>query len=207
MSLPSRLSRLAVAACGALALSACVSSYTGPVEVTRFIAEDPGGLGQGQIVIYFPDEIENENVKSAFASAVENELRALGYSVVAQEGRDIQVAAVRTSRNPIEGSGPGRSPVTVGDGASTGSYGSGVGLGVGINLGGGSSGPAAATELSVRITDDKVRTLWEGRALIETSVNSPYSDVDAAARALAGALFRDFPGGNGETVSIDVDDL
>lgn len=204
-----RPSRFVAAALAALALNACAAgSYTGPVEVTRFIAANPDGLGQGSIVVYFPDEMSNQTAKAAFAAAVENELRALGYAIVQQEGQGIQVAAVRTSRNPIEGAGTrSRSPVTVGGGASTGTFGSGAGLGIGINLGGGRSGPAAISELSVRITNDKVETLWEGRAQIATSVNSPYSDVDTAARALAKALFRDFPGGNGETVSIDVDDL
>lgn len=201
-----RITRFATATLAALALSACVSTYTGPVEVTRFIAENPDGLGQGSVHVYFPEEIDNEQVKAAFAAAVENELRGIGYTIVPQEGAGIQVAAVRTSRNPIEGAGRrGRSPVSVGVGGGTG--GVGVGAGLGITLGGGQSGPAVITELSVRLTNDQVETLWEGRAQIPTSVNSPYADVDASARALASALFKNFPGGNGETVSIDVDDL
>ena len=202
------LARLAAAPLALLALGACTSSFTGPVEVTRFVAENPVGLGEGPIVVYFPDEMSNQNAKAAFKAAVENELRGLGYSIVAQEGRGIQVAAVRTSRNPIQGaSDRSRGPVSVGVGGSTGSYGSGVGLGVGINLGGGQSGPAAISELSVRITAASGDTLWEGRSQIATSVNSPYSDVDASARALAAGLFRDFPGGNGETVSLTVEEL
>ena len=201
-----RLSHIILAPVLALGLSACVGSYTGPVEVTRFISENPDGLGQGSVVVYFPEKMDNEQVKTAFAAAVENELRALGYTVVDQEGAGIQVAAVRTSRNPIEGASTrGRSPVSVGVGGGTG--GIGIGGGIGINLGGGQSGPAVITDLSVRLTNDKTETLWEGRAQIPTSVNSPYSDVDASAQALAKALFKDFPGGNGETVSIDVDDL
>lgn len=203
-----RLPHFVAASLAALSLTACAGSYTGPIEVTRFIAENPDGLGQGSIHVYFPDEMSNQNAKAAFRAAVENELRELGYTVVAQEGQGIQVATVRTSRNPIEGATRrGRNPVSVGVGGSTGTYGSGVGLGLGINLGGGRSGPAAISDLSIRITNDKVETLWEGRSQIATSINSPYSNVDAAARALAAALFRDFPGGNGETVSIDVDDL
>lgn len=207
MTILPRITRFAAISLAACSLAACAGSYTGPVEVTRFIAENPAGLGQGPVHVYFPDEMSNLSAKAAFRAAVENELGALGYTVVAQEGSGIQVATVRTSRNPIEGATGGRSPVSVGGGASTGSYGSGVGLGVGINLGGSNSGPAAITELSVRITNDRTETLWEGRSEIATSINSPYADVDAAAQALAAALFRDFPGGNGETVSIDVDDL
>ncbi len=192
-----------------LALSACATSpYTGPVEVTRFVAESRADLGQGPIIVYFPDDVANANAKAAFKAAVEAELRALGYTIAAQEGRGIQVAAVRTSRNPIAATVENnRGPVSVGVGGQTGSYGSGLGLGVGINLGGGREGPAAMTDLSVRIGRDDGTTLWEGRAQMATGVKSPYAQVDASASALAAALFQDFPGGNGETVTINVKKL
>ena len=206
---PIRFLASSLTAAAALALSACATSpYTGPVEVTRFVAQNPEGLGQGPIVVYFPDEVSSANAKSAIKAAVERELQAIGYSIVAQEGRGIQVAAVRTSRNaiaaPVENN---RGPVSVGVGGQTGGFGSGVGMGVGINLGGGREGPAALTEISVRITSADGATLWEGRAQMATGVKSPYSQVDASARALAAGLFRDFPGGNGETVSIEVKKL
>jgi hypothetical protein len=197
-----------VACAAALALSACATRpYTGPVEVTRFVAPNPAGLGQGPIVVYFPDEVSNANAKTAIKAAVESELAKLGYTIVAQEGPGIQVAAVRTARNGITSIEDRRGPVSVGVGGSTGNFGSGLGLGVGINLGGGREGPAANTELSVRITDASTATLWEGRAQMATGVKSPYSEVNAAASALAAGLFKDFPGGNGETVTIDVKKL
>jgi hypothetical protein len=59
----------------------------------------------------------------------------------------------------------------------------------------------------VRISGPDGNSLWEGRAQQATSVKSPYSDVEASAQTLAAALFKDFPGGNGETVIIDVDEL
>ncbi|MBU2588685.1 MAG: hypothetical protein KJ872_11290, partial [Alphaproteobacteria bacterium] len=119
-----------------------------------------------------------------------------------------QTAAIRTSRNAIVAeTRNGRGPVSVGVGGQTGSYGSGVGLGVGLNLGGGREDATAITELSVRITQGDNATLWEGRAQIATGVKSPYSQVDASARTLAAALFRDFPGGDGETVTVKVKQL
>ena len=57
-----RLSHLAIAPLAALALSACAGSYTGPVEVTRFIAENPDGLGRGPVLVYFPEQMDNERV-------------------------------------------------------------------------------------------------------------------------------------------------
>ncbi len=193
----------------ALMLSACATTpYTGPVEVTRFVAAERSGLGSGTIAIAFPDDVANLSARSAFAAAVSAELTRLGYTVVAEGATASQTAAIRTSRNaiaaaPVRDSGP----VSVGVGGQTGGFGSGVGLGVGLNLGGGSEGPSASTELSVRITRSGGATLWEGRSQIATGVKSPYAQVETSARTLAAALFRDFPGGNGETVTIDAKKL
>ncbi|MFO6448109.1 hypothetical protein ACLBKU_13315 [Erythrobacter sp. NE805] len=203
-----RLPFFTAALAAALALSACATSpYTGPVEVTRFVAPpaERAGLGSGTIAIAFPDGPENQNARRAFAAAVGAELTRLGYTVVPEGAPADQTAAVRTTRNAIAAAPRERQgPVSVGVGGGTGSFGSGVGLGVGINLGGGSEGPSAMTDLAVRITRAGGATLWEGRSQIETGVKSPYSQVDTSARALAAALFRDFPGGNGETVTIPV---
>jgi hypothetical protein len=191
----------------AATLSACTAStYSGPVEVTRFVAEQPGPLGQGAIALAFPEEMSNERARAAFADAVGAELERLGYTVTNVAPFDAQTAAIRTSRNPLAAASS-RGPVRVGVGGQTGGFGSGVGVGVGVDLGGNSSGPNALTELSVRISDAQGNALWEGRAQQATSINSPYSDVDASAATLARALFRDFPGGNGETIIIELDEL
>lgn len=205
-SLMARPRRFIAASLLALSLSACAGTYTGPVEVTRFVSEQPAALGQGTIVLTFPDEITNEAARNAFANAVASELTKAGYTLVAGSAGDIHTASVRTSREPIAAAAS-RSPVTVGGSAGTGSYGSGVGVGIGINLGGGNSGPNVITNLEVRISDASGQSLWEGRAQLPTSIKSPYSEVEASANTLAAALFKDFPGGNGETVSIDVKDL
>ncbi|WP_301752095.1 hypothetical protein [uncultured Erythrobacter sp.] len=206
--LPARLFS-PIAAAAALALSACATTpYTGPVEVTRFVAPSPAGLGQGTIAITFPDEVTNENARSAFATAVSGELARLGYTVVAKGAPAGQVAAIRTTRAPIAAAPVReRGPVSVGVGGQTGGFGSGLGMGVGINLGGGREGANTMTELSVRIGQTNGTTLWEGRAQLATGVKSPYSQLDASARTLAAGLFNDFPGGNGETVTIDVKKL
>lgn len=201
-----RKTRLAFFAGLAFAASACTTTYTGPVEVTRFVSAQPAALGQGEIAVSFPDEIENQNVRVAFTDAIIAELNRLGYTPIIGSAEGLQTATVRTTRGQIAGDNP-RNPVSVGVGGSTGSYGSGVGLGLGINLGGNNPGPQVLTNLEVRISDPSGQALWEGRAQLPTSVKSPYSDPQASASALATALFKDFPGGNGETVQIDVDDL
>lgn len=98
--------------------------------------------------------------------------------------------------------GAKRSPVSVGLGGSTGSYGSGVGLGVGINLGGGPK-PVQDLKLSVRIDDAATgQALWEGRALAAVPAKAPAAQPGLAAAKLAEALFKDFPGESGRTISV-----
>lgn len=191
----------------ALAVSGCVGvPYSGPVEVTRFISQESVGLSEGPITITFPEEMSNLRAKEAFYDAVAGELVQLGYAIADEGQPGARTARIATKRTPLAPASS-RGPISVGLGGSTGSYGSGLGLGIGIDLGGNTSRPNALSQLSVRISDANGNSIWEGRAQQAVSINSPYADVDASARALAGALFQDFPGGNGETVEIDVSDL
>lgn len=197
--------RFMLPAAAALMLSACASTpYTGPVEVTRFVAPSTADLGRGTIALTFPDDVANQLARTAFAEAVRGELTRIGYTVVAEGAPAAQTAAIRTGRESIAAAPvERRGPVNVGVGGATGGFGSGAGVGVGLNLGGGREAPQAITTLEVRIARNGGETLWEGRSQIATGVKSPYSQVDTSARTLAAGLFRDFPGGNGETVSID----
>jgi len=186
---------LATAACGGRA-------FTGPVEVTRFTGQASSQLGSGTIALRFAQELTNQAARDAFRASIGNELGLIGYTVVGEGAQGSQIAQIETSRGPIETSEPGN-PVSVGVGGQTGSFGSGVGVGVGIDLGAREERPRVVSRLSVRISDKSSgQTLWEGRAAQLLSINSPYAPVDASARILARGLFRDFPGGNGETVEI-----
>ena len=193
-----------------LSISACTgTAYSGPVEVTRFVSDLSAAsapIGEGEIAITFPREMKNERARTAFYNAVAAELAALGYTVIAQDQMGVQTARVETSRDELAPASS-RGPVNVGVGGSTGSYGSGLGLGVGINLGGNTAKPNALTKLSVRISDARGNSLWEGRAQQAVSINSPYAEIETSAAALAKALFKDFPGGNGETISISPKEL
>jgi hypothetical protein len=190
----------------ALLLPACTTTpYTGPVEVTRFVADQAEGLGRGTIALAFPDDSGDLATRAAFASAVSAELTRLGYTVVPEGSPAGQIATIRTARKPIAAAEQTRSgPVNVGIGGQTGSYGSSLGVGVGIDLGGGRESPSVVTYLSVRIARADGRVLWEGRAELTTGVKSPYSQTATSARTLAAGLFKDFPGLNGETVTISV---
>ncbi|MGB3470704.1 MAG: hypothetical protein WBA51_07780 [Erythrobacter sp.] len=210
-SLPAR-ARSILAAFALIGVSACAGgSFTGPVEVTRFVAEQPANLGQGTIALRFTEDLKNEGAREAFRGALADQLSLLGYTVIDNAEIADQVATIETSRSALSAEQQ-RNPVSVGVGGGVGGGGFrgglGGGLGVGINLGGGSQGPRVLSELRVTIAPaDGGQNLWEGRAQFPTSVNSPYAPVDINARTLAAALFQDFPGGNGETVSIPAKDL
>ena len=184
-----------------LALSACVApAYVSPVEVTRFTGAAPATLGSGAITLAAAPGTDAASPEyAAFAAAVRQELERIGYRVGASDGQQALLSLSQTLAQPEDR----RGPVSVGGGASTGSYGSGVGVGVGIDL---TPRPAErlATRLSVAIRDTTGgANLWEGRAQMVASGNSDYASAQAAAARLAAALFAQFPGADGETVIVE----
>jgi hypothetical protein len=181
-------------------LSACVVP-TGPVEVTRFNRAAEGvPYGNGSFVVDVAGESAADRSLSAapYVAAVTREMQRVGYRN--QAGTSDVVAEIRFGASMIRPDR--RSPVSVGVGGSTGSYGSGIGLGVGINLGGGSAAQLQTT-LSVRIirrSDQLV--IWEGTAVQSAKAGSPAAQPGIAASKLAEALFKDFPGVSGETIRV-----
>ncbi len=196
------IARTAFAALGLSLLSACVAP-TGPVEVTRFHVPDVARLAQGTIIVEPAAGQDGNSLEyRTFASAVSRELVRVGYSeLVAGGSGSGQIALLKLERGTFQ---PGRaeSPVSVGVGGSTGSYGSGVGVGIGLNL----SGPPPSiveTRLSVSIRDRASgQTLWEGRASFSAKATSPLAQTQLGAPRMAEALFQDFPGRSGETILV-----
>jgi len=196
----------------ALALSACATPVP-PVEVTRFHSAAVAGWATGTRYVVDPrpladpagaaSGIQPSLEWDSYRTAVERQLQLQG--LVAAEGAATSTAPlrVRIGFERADRLGPGkRSPVSVGVGGSTGSYGSGVGLGLGINLGG---GPRQMQDLrlSVRIDDSATgQALWEGRAIAAVPVKAPASQPSLAAAKLSEALFKDFPGESGRTISV-----
>lgn len=203
-SMPRR-SLAALAAVASLALAGCATAPAGPVEVTRFVAQDTASrLGQGTIFVESAPGMDGDSLElAAYKSAVASELAKLGYSEASRAEAD-QVAQVRVERGAFA-TGSGRGPVNVGVGGSTGSYGSGVGLGIGINLGGKRDREQVETRLGVMIRDSATDiALWEGRASFSVGASSELAAPPANAATIAGALFREFPGNNGETIEVKV---
>lgn len=65
------------------------------------------------------------------------------------------------------------------------------------NLGG-----TIALKLRVRLLDAKQMQVWDGTATTTARVNSPAAQPGLAAEKLADALFADFPGESGRTITI-----
>ncbi len=194
----------------ALPLAACATTAPpSPVEVTRFHKSDSlAQLGQGAIFVAdapaAAGQSEGSLETAVYKAAVARELAKLGYSESARESAG-QIAEVRVERFVLESTGSRRGPVSVGVGGSTGGYRSGVGVGLGFNLGGGGSGERLGTEMAVVIRDvASGDVLWEGRAQFEVGPDHPLSQPAPNAEVVADALFREFPGGQGETIEVKV---
>jgi hypothetical protein len=193
---------LLAAALGA-ALAGCTTpAYVSPVQVTRFTGSAPDLLGSGPIAVRAaPGQPADAADYAVFQTAIADKLAQVGYTVAG--GDAVQVAEIRVERFVRQGESQ-RSPVSVGVGGSTGSWGSGIGGGIGINLGGGGGGgDQVGTRLQVMIRPSAGGdALWEGRADFTASANSDYADRRAAAERLADALFAGFPGRSGETIEV-----
>lgn len=188
-----------------VALSGCATvPQASPVEVTRFHApEMRARLGQGTVFVESAPGQDGASLALApYKAAVARELVRLGYRETSRDLAD-QVAQVRLEQFVAGDDSRGRSPVSVGVGGSTGSYGSGLGLGIGFNLGGNRNREQQVTNLGLMIRDKASgATYWEGRAQFAVSPDAPLADREANARAVASALLSEFPGANGETVKV-----
>ncbi len=195
------------------ALSACATvAPPSPVSVTRFHdAAALSQIGQGVVFIESAPGLEGASLELApYKAAIAAELTALGY----REGTRAEanaIAQVAIDTFEVTSERGGRGPVSVGVGGGTGSFGSGVGVGLGINLGGGAK-PRIGTEIAIALKPSApggtaVQNLWEGRAQIEVAKDAAEDSSTVIAPLLAKALFRDFPGGNGDTTTVKVEDI
>ena len=177
-----------------LALGGCAASIP-PVQVTRFhlgseIARAPVALVS----------VGNSLERTAYDAAVARELAQLGFAAGGAEAR--YTFATEVTRD-ARAAAPKRSPVSIGIGGGTGGYGGGVGAGVSFGLGGNKSSEIVLTRLSVQLRERGGKGIvWEGRAETEAPSNAPASQPGLAADKLAVALFKDFPGESGRTISV-----
>jgi len=198
-----RPNRLAAALLALGGLSGCATPMP-PVEVTRFHVGAPV-VQSGGFLVEPATGLEADSMEfRTYAGAVSRELQRIGFTDEAglQTVAPSEYIVLVGFDRAVRPAGAARSPVSVGVGGSTGSYGSGIGLGVGINLAG-KPKDVISTELSVQIrrrADGEA--LWEGRASTMAKEGAPASQPGIAASKLAAALFKDYPGQSGETIQV-----
>lgn len=201
---------LLVLSAASLTLGACATAVP-PVEVTRFHTNQPAAWQSGARYVVDTAPLADASQPlgattsslewNSYRAAVERELQRQGLVAVSAGSNAplrLRIGFDRYERTPAGK----RSPVSVGVGGSTGSYGSGVGLGIGLNLGG---GPKPMQELSLFVRmDDAVtgQAVWEGRAITAVSSKAPAAQPSLAASKLAEAMFKDFPGQSGKTIKV-----
>ena len=178
-----------------IALGGCAASIP-PVQVTRFHLEQQLVPGP---VAFDPGIMSLE--ASTYRAAVARELGRLGFAETNSETARYQASVgIETE---TRAAAPRRSPVTIGVGGGTGGYGGGVGLGASFGLGGNRAREAVFTRVSVQLRDRTTKNVvWEGRAETLAPANAPGGQPGLAADKLASALFRDFPGVSGRTISV-----
>ena len=184
-------------------LAGCATTASGPVDVTRFHRADQVSFAPGSYVIDAANPYSPQGLEGAvWTEAVARELDRLGFARD-NGSRTAYTVKVTQSRGMIDPAMRGRrSPVSVGMGGSTGSYGSGVGLGIGIDLSGPPK-PRVGNDLSVQIlrrSDNLV--VWEGRASSIVKQGTPAAEPSAVAAKMAEALFRGFPGESGKSIRV-----
>ena len=200
-------SGLALAATAAL-LSGCATDQgagvRAGVSVTRFHLGDP--IARGSISVEPGNSADAGSLEFAQLSGpVARELTRLGWTIAPPGARSEQVATMRVVQTRREGGSGRRSGISIGIGGATGGYRSGVDVGVGgtIPIGRARDNGILVTSLAIRIQRRSDATVaWEGRAEIEATSGSPLADQRAAVDRLATALFQDFPGESGRTITV-----
>lgn len=184
----------------ALALAGCATD-TLPTRVTRFHLGQP--IAPGQLAVEPRDPTLAKDLEfQSYARIVQGAMAAKGFAPAPDLARSEQVAVIDVSRHwqPV---GAPQSPLTIGIGG--GSFGGGVGLGgsVSFPVGKPKQRMDVITELNVQLKRRSEGTvIWEGRAQTVAHDGSPAAAPETAVSHLAEAMFRDFPGPSGQTITV-----
>jgi len=184
----------------ALALAGCAAQLP-ETRVTRFHLGQP--IAPGHVMV----EPRNPTLASdlefqSYARAVQAELDRLGFTIAPNLVKSELVAVTEVTRSwqPV---GAARSPLSIGIGG--GSFGGNVGVGGGVSfpIGKAKQRMDVVTELAVQLKRRSEGTvIWEGRAQTVARDGTPYAAPQAAVTRLATALFKDFPGPSGQTITV-----
>ncbi|MES2498824.1 MAG: DUF4136 domain-containing protein [Pseudomonadota bacterium] len=190
----------------ALALAGCASQMP-QTQVTRFHLGQP--IAPGQVAVEPRDPTLAKDLEfQSYARVVQGELNRLGFGI-APDLTKSELVAVTEVRRSWRPTGQARgSSLSIGLGGGSGG---GWGGGTSVGLGGSMSFPIGKprekmdvlTQLSIQLKRRSEGTvIWEGRAETVARDNSPAANPEAAVARLASALFKDFPGRSGETITV-----
>ncbi len=202
-SRPTRSGFVGAAAVLLATLAGCATAIP-PVEVTRFHGPGPVAQSGGFTIEPMPGQEAGSVEFRSYAGAVSQAMQRFGFTdetalqTVAPSQYVTLIGFSRDVRSPMAA----RSPVSVGVGGATGSYGSGLGLGIGIDLSGKPKN-VVTTQLSVQIRRRaNNEAIWEGRAMTQAKEGTPAAQPGIASEKLASALFSGYPGKSGETITV-----
>ena len=194
----------------ALALAGCAAQMP-EARVTRFHLGQP--IAPGQVAVEPRDPTLAKDLEfQSYAGVVQSELSRLGFTAAPDLTKSEIVAIVDVQRSWRPTGRTSGSSFSIGLGGATGGGGGwGRGGGTSVGLGGAVSFPVGKqrermdvlTQLSVQLKRRSEATvIWEGRAESVAHDNTPQANPQAAVQKLAAALFRDFPGVSGQTISV-----
>lgn len=195
--------RLPLAALGLVLLAGCATApINRPVEVLRYHADT---VARGTISVEPAIGGPDANAEfRAFQLAVEGALGANGYTVTpaTAQPRYVATVAFRRGARLAPDNGP---RFSVGIGGGSFGHSGGVGGGVNVPVSGNRLREIVGSELSVKIAERGAAgagVIWEGRGMTEADSRLPEASPEIAARKLADALFRGFPGESGRTITV-----
>ena len=179
-------------------VSSCATPSTRSIEVTRFHLKQE--ILPQEINLEPAANVDDTSLEYAsYANAVSAELAMLGLIVV--DGDNSKIYATVEIGREIQQKAPKKSKFSIGIGGGSYGGGSGVSGGVNVPVGGSSGGEALVTSLKVKlIRRDENAVSWEGEAI--RSVNTSTDASNNSVEEVAAALFHDFPGDSGKTITL-----
>lgn len=186
-----------VAILGALGLAGCA---TGPTtRVTRFHLNQPIAPGQISVEPLLPADRTSPEFQT-YANIVGQQLARAGFSEAPGLARSEQVAVIQVDRAFFDG--PPKSSFSFGIGGGSYGWRGGGGGGVSTTIPGKPT-QIVATRLIVQIKRrSDSSTVWEGRAETTARFGTPGTQPADTVQHLAVALFQDFPGVSGRTITV-----
>lgn len=206
MNTPKTLLSKALLVGTALALAGC-AAQTPTTQVTRFHLGQP--LAKGEVTVEPRDPTLAKDLEfQTYARIVRAELDRVGFGI-APDLTKSELVAVTSVERTWRPTGQSRgSSLSIGLGGGSGG---GWGGGTSVGLGGSVSFPIGKpkermdvlTRLSIQLKRRSEGTvIWEGRAETVARDGTPAADPQATVAQLAAAMFKDFPGRSGETITV-----